>query len=153
MMKNKYLKIGICCVILVILDQLTKYFVHQYLPGKMDLLGNFFRIEYSENTGVAFGIPVPYEVLVFGNILLMGLIVWIINTEFDTDQLIGKSALTLIISGALGNIIDRIARGFVIDFIAVWRWPNFNLADTYISIGILLMIVFYGRIKRVKSSS
>lgn len=113
-----------------------------------ELLGNFLRIEYSQNTGVAFGLPVPYPFLIVGNVLLMGLIVWIINKEFDMDQPIGKLSLVLIISGALGNVIDRLIRGFVIDFIGVLRWPNFNLADTYISIGILLMIVFYGRIKR-----
>lgn len=147
-MKNKFLKLGIWCLILIALDQLTKYLVHGYMPVSTELLGNFFRIEYSQNTGVAFGIPVPYPFLVIGNILLMGLIIWIINKEFDMEQPIGKAALVLIISGAFGNIIDRVTRGFVIDFIGVWRWPNFNLADTYISIGILLMIVFYGRIKR-----
>lgn len=147
-MKKKILKIGIWCLILIALDQLTKYLVHDYLPVSTELLGKFFRIEYSQNVGVAFGIPVPYPFLIVGNILLMGVIVWIINKEFDTDQPIGKTALILIISGALGNVVDRLVRGFVIDFIAVWRWPNFNLADTYISVGILLMIVFYGRIKR-----
>lgn len=145
-MKNKFLKFGICCLILIALDQLTKYLVQ---PGTTEILGDFFRIEYSENTGIAFGIPVPYTFLIFGNILLMGLIIWIINKEFDMEQPIGKAALILIISGALGNVIDRITRGFVVDFIAVWRWPNFNLADAYISCGILLMIVFYGRIKRI----
>lgn len=145
-MKNKFLKFGICCLILIALDQLTKYLVQ---PGTIEVLGNFFRIEYSQNTGIAFGIPVPYTFLIFGNILLMGLIIWIINKEFDMEQPIGKAALILIISGALGNVIDRITRGFVVDFIAVWRWPNFNLADAYISCGILLMIVFYGRIKRI----
>jgi signal peptidase II len=145
-MKNKFLKFGIYCLILIALDQLTKYLVQ---PGTIEVLGNFFRIEYSQNTGIAFGIPVPYTFLIFGNILLMGLIIWIINKEFDMEQPIGKAALILIISGALGNVIDRITRGFVVDFIAVWRWPNFNLADAYISCGILLMIVFYGRIKRI----
>ncbi|MCX6734367.1 MAG: signal peptidase II [Candidatus Peregrinibacteria bacterium] len=147
-MKNKFLKLGIWCLILIALDQLTKYLVHHYMQVTKELLGNFLRIEYSQNTGVAFGLPVPYPFLIVGNVLLMGLIVWIINKEFDMDQPIGKLSLVLIISGALGNVIDRLIRGFVIDFIGVLRWPNFNLADTYISIGILLMIVFYGRIKR-----
>ena len=152
-MKKKFLKLGIWCLILIALDQLTKYLIHSYFPVTMEILGDFFRIEYSQNVGVAFGIPVPYPLLIIGNVLLMGLIIWIINKEFDLEQPIGNTALILIISGAIGNIIDRLIRGFVIDFIGVWRWPNFNLADTYISLGILLMIVFYGRIKRVKISS
>lgn len=152
-MKNKLLKIGIWCLALIILDQLSKYLIHDYFPVTVELLGKFFRIEYSQNTGVAFGIPVPYTFLIIGNILLMGVIVWIINKEFDLEQPIGKTALILIISGALGNIIDRILRGYVIDFIGVWRWPNFNLADAYISCGILLMIVFYGRIRHVVKRS
>ncbi len=135
------------CLFLIILDQLTKYFIHNYFPGTTELFGKFFRLEYSQNTGMAFGIPVPYTLLIISNILLMGLIIWIINKEFDMEQPIGKAALILIISGAVGNVIDRITRGFVIDFIGIWRWPNFNLADTYISCGILLMIVFYGKLK------
>lgn len=147
-MKNKFLKPGIWCLVLIVLDQLTKYLVHTYSQETVEIIGRFFRIEYSQNTGVAFGLPVPYTLLIIGNIVLMGLIIWIINKEFDLEQPIGKSALVLILAGALGNLIDRLTRGFVVDFIGVWSWPNFNLADAYISVGILLMIVFYGRIKR-----
>lgn len=136
---------GIWSLILIILDQITKYFIYKSNSGPVNLLGDFFRIEYSQNTGVAFGIPVPHTLLIIGNILLIGLIAWIIQKEFDLHQPIAKTGLILIISGAFGNIIDRLIYGFVIDFIAVWRWPNFNLADIYISIGILIMIVFYGR--------
>lgn len=147
-MKNKFLKLGIWCLILIVLDQLTKYFVHNYSQETTEIIGRFFRIEYSQNTGVAFGLPVPYTLLIIGNIFLMGLIIWIINKEFDLEQPIGRAALILILAGAIGNLIDRLTRGFVVDFIGIWSWPNFNLADAYISVGILLMIVFYGRIKR-----
>ncbi len=148
MMKYKFSKLVAWCLLLIVLDQLSKYLVHNYYQEGMEIIGNFLRIEYSRNTGVAFGIPVPYPFLIVGNIFLMGLIVWIINKEFDLNQPIGKISLVLIISGALGNIIDRIVNGYVIDFIGVGSWPNFNLADSYISIGILLMFLFYGRIKR-----
>lgn len=55
----------------------------------------------------------------------------------------------LVTGGALGNLYDRIFRGFVIDFIAFSFWPVFNLADAFLCIGIFLFVAFYGKIKRV----
>lgn len=152
-MNNKILKIGIWSLILISLDQISKYLIAAYGQGGMNLLGKLLRIEYTQNNGIAFGIPVPYIILVIGNIFLICLIILVISKEFDIDQPLAKTGLILIISGAFGNIIDRLIHGYVIDFIAVWSWPNFNFADAYISIGILIMILFYGRIKRINSRS
>lgn len=150
-MKNKIFVTSLWTFLLIFLDQITKYLVHTYLQNSVNLLGSFFRIEYSQNTGVAFGIHVPYIVLIIATVLLVSIVVAVAHKEFKLDDPIAKTGLILIVSGAISNLIDRVSRGFVIDFIAVWHWPNFNLADTYISIGILLMIVFYGRIKRTQN--
>ncbi len=147
-MNSGIFKIGLWSLIAIALDQISKYFIFKFVPFNIRILGDLLRIEYTQNTGIAFGIPIPYTILVIGNILLIGVIIRLIIKEFDIDQPITKAALILIISGAFGNIIDRLVHGFVIDFIAIWLWPNFNFADAYISIGILLMLVFYGRMRR-----
>lgn len=152
-MNNRILKIGIWSLLLIFFDQISKYLISTYVPDSTNLLGNLLRLEYTRNTGIAFGIPIPYTILVIGNIFLICLIILVISKEFDLNQPIAKTGLILIISGAFGNIIDRLIHGYVIDFIAVWSWPNFNFADAYISVGILIMILFYGKIKRSNSRS
>jgi signal peptidase II len=52
-----------------------------------------------------------------------------------------------VLGGGLGNLIDRFTRGYVIDFISIWKWPVFNLADVFVTIGVLLIVLFYGKIK------
>lgn len=150
-MKNKFFSLALWTVLLVFLDQITKYLVYKYFQNPVNLIGDFFKIEYSQNTGVAFGIHVPHIILIVATILLVSLVAHVVYKEFKLEEPIAQAGLVLIVSGAISNLIDRLTRGFVIDFIAVWRWPNFNLADTYISIGILLMILFYGRIRRAQN--
>ncbi len=137
-------------IILIGLDQLSKYFAQTYLQTPHRLISDFFQLEYSQNTGVAFGIAIPQIVLIIGSPILIGLIIYLVIKELDCRKTLSILSLILIISGALGNLMDRLIHGFVIDFIAIWRWPNFNLADIYITLGILFMIVFYGKIKKVK---
>ncbi|MEK7085857.1 MAG: signal peptidase II [Patescibacteria group bacterium] len=139
-------------VILIGLDQLSKYFAQAYLQTPYRLISDFFQLEYSQNTGIAFGISIPQIILIIGSPILIGLIIYLVFKELDLRKTLSILSLILIISGALGNLMDRLIHGFVIDFIAIWRWPNFNLADIYITLGILFMITFYGRINKVKKT-
>jgi len=124
------------------LDQISKYFVLKYLNSPQ------FLLEYSENMGIAFGIPMPKIFLTFGSLLLVFVIIYFNFKELYMKKPLSRIALSLIVGGAIGNIIDRFTHGFVVDFIAIWKWPNFNLADSFITVGILLIIVFYAKIKR-----
>ena len=66
----------------------------------------------------------------------------------DLSKKLAIFAVSLVIGGAVGNVIDRLISGQVTDFISVWIWPVFNLADSFITIGILAIIIFYDKIKR-----
>ncbi len=147
-MKKYLINVTIISVILILLDRLTKYFAQKYIEN-YEIIGGIFSLEYAENKGIAFGIEMPQFLLVIVSIIIVPIIFFTIYKELSLDHRITKISSALIIGGALGNVIDRILNGFVIDFISIWKWPNFNIADTFIVVGILLIICFYGRIKKI----
>jgi signal peptidase II len=114
------------------------------------VIDGFFDVCYSENTGVAFGLgkKVPWGVWVGVGVLALGLIVSFLRQARD-DQRILVTALALVGSGAVGNIIDRARFGYVTDFV-VWRWhehtwPTFNVADAALVVGVILMFLTMGK--------
>lgn len=147
-MKKRIFIISGGILFLIFLDQLSKYLAQKYLTSAYSIILGFFELEYSQNTGIAFGIGIPYVILIILSFILIAAVIYVFIREFKIEGKISQVALMLVMGGALGNLIDRFLRGYVIDFIAIWKWPNFNLADMYISIGILLMIVFYGKMTR-----
>ena len=140
-MKMKYKKIFLILlgIIIVFLDQITKY----TLMGKnLTIIPNILNFTYTENTGVAFGIGANNIFLtIIVNIIVLGVIIDCIRkNQTDFKILI---PLILIFSGGVGNLIDRIFRGYVIDFIDInlFNFPNFNIADICITIGIIFLII------------
>jgi signal peptidase II len=129
--------------IFILLDQITKYF----LTEKYITITSFFSFRYAENTGTAFSI------LQNQNLLLIFIsIIVIIGCIYYFKQY--KLALTFVLAGAIGNLLDRIFLGFVRDFIAISIWPIFNLADSFNTIGIILLIyAFYREDKTYKQST
>lgn len=105
-----------------------------------DLVGQVAAIEYAENRGVAFGLLQGQTLLV----ALLGLIVvaLAINAyrQLRSVSLLIAIGSGLILGGAIGNGVDRLRLGFVIDFIAIWSWPNFNVADSAITFGVGIVI-------------
>ena len=136
--------------ILLILDQWTKLLVVSrfFLYESVPLIENFLSLTYIRNKGAAFGIlsdsaiRVPFFITV-SIVALIG-ILWYLR-KIDVSLKLQHWALALIFSGALGNLIDRIRLGEVIDFIdAHWyqhHWPAFNVADSAISIGVSLLLI------------
>jgi signal peptidase II len=130
-----------------IFDYLFKWLAQQFLSRPIEIF-NGFSLTYRQNTGIAWSIPIPQEILIPLNILLLIFIIYYGFRHFDLRRHISKIALALVIGGAFGNIYDRIAYGYVIDFISIGGWPVFNLADTFLALGVFILIVFYGKIKR-----
>ena len=89
-------------------------------------------------------------VIIFLNLILIGLIIYGGKKELNLKLNSSKVFVALILGGALGNLVDRIFHGFVIDFISIWIYPVFNLADIFITLGVLLIILKYGKIKALK---
>jgi signal peptidase II len=135
-------------VVVVLYDQLTKRWILDTLgPEPMQrsilLIDNWLAIVYSRNTGIAFGFlqhmsPILTIVSLFISVgAIYVYIVYLPNYSWWVQVSIG-----LIIGGALGNIIDRILLGYVVDFIQVGWWPVFNLADSSITVGATILAVY-----------
>ncbi len=132
----------------VALDLLTKSIAPAFALNPIQILP-FFSLEYHQNTGIAWSIQIPYFILIPLNIGILMLLPWCAQKYLKTDLKIAQLALMLVLGGAIGNIYDRLFLGYVRDFIAIGRWPVFNLADASLCTGIFLILAFYGRIKRV----
>lgn len=132
-----------------IFDQLTKWFVYQYMElyQSVPIIHDFFYFTYVTNDGMAFGLSLPggQWSLTILSIIMTFILVYFFWLERNSHLII-KLSLSLIISGALGNLVDRILAGKVIDFMHIkigtyWEWYIFNIADTSVSIGMILFII------------
>jgi len=134
---------GVAAIVLVV-DQLSKALVLTFLaPGaphaEVVIVSGFLRLYYVENTGAAFGLfqgknPL-LAFLAFGVVVV--LVVWFRELVRFWP---GALALGLQLGGAVGNLVDRFRHGFVVDFIDFSFWPTFNVADSAITIGVLLLL-------------
>lgn len=124
----------------LLLDQLTKYLALQHLDvtGTVPIIPNVFHFSLVHNTGIAFGVfrEHPQLLLIVITISLIFLFFW----GWKKADLLPSQrlALALILSGAVGNWIDRVRFGAVIDFLDFRIWPVFNIADSAITIGVVL---------------
>ena len=137
--KNKIL--GILSILLIIIDQLSKLLIMAYV--KAPIGNDYFKIEVVSNTGIAFGFNNSSNIT---NILLSLIVIALIirfikmqNERIDNKTMV---ALSLMISGGISNVIDRLIRGGVIDFIKIMHFPIFNIADIFIVVGWVLLVVF-----------
>ena len=140
-------------VSILVLDQLTKMIVDRTMPlhHSIPIIDGFFNLTYVRNTGAAFGIfagsheafRLPFLILV--SILALGF-VFLMLKRLPDDQIGLITALSFIIGGAIGNLIDRVLYGEVIDFLdfywSHYHWPAFNLADSCITIGVLITLYY-----------
>ena len=132
-------------LVVFVLDRLTKGIVNATVPygTETPLLGNLVAITNIRNAGAAFGFsPVgPWFFLVAALAVSVGLIVYVLRQPGDLSA---DAVLGLILGGALGNAFDRIINGGgVTDFIDFHFWPVFNVADSAVSIGVVLLILGY----------
>ena len=133
-------------LIIVILDQVTKWLVVTHIPyGEMwspwEWLTPFARIVHWSNTGVAFGMLQGMNPVFIGlAAVVSGMIVYYYPKLDRMDWLL-KLALMMELGGAVGNLVDRIRYGFVIDFISVGNFPVFNVADSCITVGVFVLLI------------
>lgn len=129
--------------LIFIVDRATKLFIlsNLKLGESIAVWPGVFHLTRVHNTGAAFGMFRGYGsfLIVFSVICVLALLYFLMRETLANSPL-KKIASLLIISGALGNMIDRIYYGFVIDFLDFRVWPVFNLADMVISIGVVLVI-------------
>lgn len=112
--------------------------------------GLFYLSEVTLNSGIAFGWPVPRWIQIVATILILGFLIYTGHDWLKKNEKRFLQALIfgLVIGGALGNFWERITRGAVVDFIVLWPFPNFNLADVGITVGLLALIILGWRIEK-----
>jgi signal peptidase II len=141
-------------LILLVADQVSKAIV----ASKIDLFSSrsvirgFFNLTHIRNRGAIFGFfsqygsQLLYLFLTLASFLALGLVVYYFFKTPAPERLM-KISLSLILAGALGNLIDRVFRGYVIDFLDFyfkkWHWPAFNVADSCVTVGAVLLIYVF----------
>jgi signal peptidase II len=130
----------------IVIDRVTKLLSIKHLKGKesITVIKDFFSFDYVENEGAAFGIlqGKQYILSVIAGIMVIAMIVYLIKYKPSSKLL--KLSLALVISGAIGNLIDRLYYKYVVDFISfhykdVYYFPNFNVADILVVVGTFLL--------------
>ena len=150
-------------IIFLTFDQITKMFIFHSLDlfGSIAVIPGFFNLVHVHNRGAIFGFlshsdnSLIFILLTLASFFAMSLIVYYFFKTPLTEKPLLVS-LSLILAGALGNLIDRVLRGYVIDFLDVyvkkWHWPSFNLADSCITVGALLLVYIFLFTKSSKCS-
>ena len=135
----------ILTLLFTVFDQLSKLLVLNNIHTNVEIIKNLFYLTYTQNSGAAFSILIGKRIfLILITIIIIGLIIYYIKKNTVKSKL-NILAFSLIIGGSLGNLIDRIIRGYVIDYISVkifnYNFPIFNLGDTFICIGVFLLLI------------
>ncbi len=122
------------------LDQLSKFLAASFLQLNTPvlLIKDFLNLSLVHNRGAAFGI-LKNQLFVFVIISLVAIALILYHLKDKKKSILSSISLSLILGGAAGNLIDRLRFGFVIDFLDFRIWPVFNLADSAITIGVILL--------------
>lgn len=149
----------ILTLIFLLVDIVSKLLVSRYilLEKSIKIINNFLYITYVRNTGAAWSMFSSRSVLVLivSFFIIVGIVLYV-NKNRPKDK-IERLAYSMILGGALGNFVNRIVYGYVIDFIDVkifrYDYPIFNLADSFIVIGVILLVVYAWRCENGNKSS
>ena len=146
-LRGKWLNVAfsLTALLVVVADQLSKTWIRSNLVVGQSLPETgFFRLTHIHNTGAAFGL-FRDQSFILTIVALVGIVVLLLYALFIyrrfpiLDNRLGKSALGLVLGGTVGNLIDRIRLGYVTDFIDVGVWPAFNIADSVIVVGAIIL--------------
>jgi signal peptidase II len=146
------------------LDQWTKWLVERHLPfpTSREIVPGFFHLSHVKNSGVAFGLLAGAGenggawILALLGVAAIAVVAVYFRGARTSDKLL-LTALALVLGGATGNLLDRVTTGAVTDFLGVYlgsyRWPDFNVADSAISVGLCLLILDSFRPRRAPAAA
>ena len=139
---------------IIIIDQIVKYAVRtlMYLGESIPVIEDIFHLTYVQNRGAAFSILSGSRIfLIAVPLIAIAVAIWYLERHKSAHWTLALS-LSMIIAGGLGNLIDRIALGFVTDMFDFHFWPVFNVADISVCVGagflVLYTLVFYGKTEK-----
>lgn len=144
-----FIPLIVAVVLLIGIDQFTKFLTIKYLMpvGSVDIINNFFKLTYVENRGAAFGIMqgAKWVFVIIAVIILIFAIRYYIKLCKEKKNRLMRVSLLLVVSGAIGNVIDRVFRGYVVDLLDFnvfgYDFPVFNFADICVCVGAAIMII------------
>jgi len=147
---------SLTALLVVAADQLTKIWIRSNLAvGQSIPDRGFFQITHIHNTGAAFGL-FPGQSFLLTIVAAVGIVLLLVYALFIhrrfpfLDNMLSWIALGLILGGTIGNLIDRLRLGYVIDFISVGIWPAFNIADSAVTVGAIMVAYFLLRLVRAE---
>ncbi len=151
-LKKRYIIFSIILVPVIVLDQWTKFYINSLmsLHDSFPVIKGLFNITYVRNPGAAFGFlanasPAFRSIFFISVTVIAIVLILYFVMKSSKEGMLLTCSLSLILSGAVGNLIDRVRFGEVIDFLDVYvgsyHWPAFNIADSAISIGAVLLIL------------
>ena len=139
-MKKKII-LAVVSIAIIMLDQISKLIM---IDKNINILPQVLSFSYTQNTGVAFGLISNNIIFVIiFNIVILGIIIKFLKENNESIDYTVLVSLILILSGGIGNLIDRILRGYVVDFIKFdfINFPIFNVADISITLGIFILVI------------
>ena len=142
-MSKKNIFILLTALAVVVFDQLTKFFIRKnfQLSESIPVVKNIFHLTYLNNTGSAFSIFQGFNLFfIIFSIVVIGAIIYYLKHIKENEKLM-QFAIGLLLGGTIGNFIDRILVGAVTDFIDFRVWPVFNIADSAVTISVVLLII------------
>jgi signal peptidase II len=147
MKKVKIMIPGIILIIVgIVLDQVSKVIIKTYLVQKVSVIGDFFELIYVENRGAGWGMfKGQLWFLIIVTFVALGIFTYLMK-DFDLkNRSMYSISLILMVAGTFGNFIDRIFRGYVIDFLQFnfgsYTFPTFNIADSFLTIGVIILAI------------
>ena len=144
--KKRFMKIAILIILLIIFEQATKLYAIKYTKeAEQIIIPNVLSFSYLENTGIAFGLAQNESniLIIASNVLVIGLILKFVIKQHNKIDSKTMTLLSFAISGGLSNLIDRIFRGYVVDFInllIIPSYPRCNVADVFLVVSWFLLV-------------
>jgi signal peptidase II len=149
--------------LIVVADQIVKALVRSRLAlhESVTVIPGFFDLTRVHNTGAAYGfldaVDFPFKTVLLACVAVAALVgLGVYATRLDQSQPLTRLGLTLVMGGAVGNLIDRVSAGYVLDFVDIysgnWHFWAFNVADSAITIGVVLMVLELLGLGRVRVS-
>ena len=150
---NKIIKLFVISIILIMLDAFTKAWAESALSdSNINIIKDFFYLSLVHNNGAAFGILENSRIFFCTLTILLAIIIEYVYFKLPNDKIYTplRYDLILLFAGAIGNLVDRIKNGYVIDFLAFdfgnYSFPRFNVADIYVCVSaflLFLLVMFY----------
>ena len=142
----------IMTIVFLFLDQFSKFLIvkNMNIYDSIPILKEIFHITYIHNTGIVFGMLTGHNFyILIGTVIFIVLFLFSLRKDFvkiyseNKHNIVFKLSLAMFLGGALGNILDRFFRGFVVDFLDFRVWPVFNFADSFICVSFFVFAVYF----------